>query len=90
MITFLKIPEAGNDWENPRLNIDHIVSYRHITDLPSINDMSVAGRSFIEFKLINGDSHKMFLDNLDGKKIISKIDKQMKILKFDITKSDAK
>lgn len=88
MNIFLNIPESKNDWENTRINVDHIVSYRHVT----LTDHNLGGKDYdvIEFTLINTETHRMRLLNMNAKKVIKKIDKLVKVVKLELSKTDAK
>jgi len=90
MITFLNINQSKNDWENPRINMDHVVSYKYIEEKAFVGTKVVEDNSCIEFELINGNTHRMLLQNLDPKKIIKRIDKLVKIVKMEIKNTDAK
>lgn len=85
MITFLNIPKSKNDWENTRINMEHVVSYEYVPEYISSNgNQSTVVPANITLKLYNGTSYCMGLENLDPKKIIKRLDALSKVVKLEI------
>jgi len=79
MITFLNLPNSKLDYENIRLNMDHVVKYFYDSDEEKIT-----------FNLIDGTTHALVLHNIDPKKIMRRLDALTKQIKLQINKTDMK
>ena len=79
MITFITLPNSDSDYENIRINLEHVIEYNYNEETASII-----------FSMINGKERRLKLCNINPKKIMKRLDGLSKVVKLQIMKTDVK